>query len=555
MSKRKRDDVPAEIPVPGGAPEVRPEEPAEDPVVPEPRREPEPAREPDRPSPGPSPGPFPEPPSPDRPGPDEPARPTGDGVRATGDGLRPTADGLRATRGGLQATPDGLRATADGLRATRGGLHATGDGVRYRRREVPREPSFATRGEASYVAVDPLREVIDENSRRPARFALRFITLLLATFSLVAPMAHLLEMAHKMQLTQEYYGAVQYIYQGWAWLGIVQVGALIATGVLFLYERGHRPVSGLVLAAFCCQVFALILFFTFTYPTNVITQDWSFLPDNWQELRNRWEYSHAVSAVVQAMAYILLLLGVLNGRADRGDRGGRTVPGDRSGRADRVRRDGGAGGDGPAVGDAGIVLLLLLFIAGCNGGGSSDAVKNAKDSNAVRLDSQATAGRVARPDALTKTDADFLVNASSGAMEEVQLGRLAETRASNRRVRNFGAMMVKDHSEGIQKLKKLAGRRNVVLPDSVSEHQQKEIDDLRKKTGKDFDKAYVQMMVKDHQSDINEFQKQAGEGGDSLTRVFASSSLQMLRRHMDSAHSLVALLGLDRVKAPVYPPR
>ena len=197
-------------------------------------------------------------------------------------------------------------------------------------------------------------------------------------------------------------------------------------------------------------------------------------------------------------------------------------------------------------------LLLLGLLSACGGGGP-DSVKNAKDSNAARIDSLQAMGRPSTI-ALSKPDADFLVNAASGAMLEVDLGRLAETHAANPRVKDFGAMMVKDHSEGLEKIKHLATRKRVVLPDSVSRHQQKEINNLQKKKGAEFDKAYVQMMVNDHQSDINEFQKQASQGTDSLTRVFASSNLQVLRRHLDSANNLVTLLGLNRVNAEPMPP-
>ncbi len=198
-------------------------------------------------------------------------------------------------------------------------------------------------------------------------------------------------------------------------------------------------------------------------------------------------------------------------------------------------------------------LLFFGLFSACGGGGP-DPVKNARDSNAARIDSLQAMGRPTDTITLSKPDADFLVNAASGAMLEADLGRLAETHAANPRVRDFGAMMVKEHSEGLEKIQHLAARKRVVLPDSVSQHQQKEITNLQKKKGGDFDKAYVQMMVDDHKSDINEFQKQASQGTDSLTRVFATGSLQMLHRHLDSANSLVNLLGLNRMPTqPISP--
>jgi hypothetical protein len=136
---------------------------------------------------------------------------------------------------------------------------------------------------------------------------LSFIVLLLAALVLATGMAHLLEMPHKMQLTQESYGAVQYIYTGWALLGIIQAGAVIATFLLYLRSQRSAP----ILAALICLVLTLVIFFIWTYPVNRITQNWSVLPVNWEALRRQWEYSHAANAVLELTAYILLLSGIL----------------------------------------------------------------------------------------------------------------------------------------------------------------------------------------------------------------------------------------------------
>ncbi len=86
---------------------------------------------------------------------------------------------------------------------------------------------------------------------------------------------------------------------------------------------------------------------------------------------------------------------------------------------------------------------------------------------------------------------NFAVNAANGGMMEVELGKIAEDHASNPRVKAFGAMMVKDHSEASNNLKGIATSLNIAVPDSVSNDSRKEIDDLKMKKGKDFDKAYV----------------------------------------------------------------
>lgn len=133
------------------------------------------------------------------------------------------------------------------------------------------------------------------------------------------------------------------------------------------------------------------------------------------------------------------------------------------------------------------------------------------------------------------TDAEFAAEAASAGMMEVELGRLAQTNASNQRVKNFGEMMVKDHSKANDELKQLASAKNIQLPSAPMDDHQKHIDDLRDKTGVEFDKDYMKMMVDDHKEDIKKFQDAATEVNDADLKAFAAKNLPLLQAHLDSA--------------------
>ena len=135
---------------------------------------------------------------------------------------------------------------------------------------------------------------------------------------------------------------------------------------------------------------------------------------------------------------------------------------------------------------------------------------------------------------------NFAVNAANGGMMEVELGKIAEDNASSPRVKAFGAMMVKDHSEANSNLKGIANSLNIAIPDSVSNDSRKEINDLKMKKGKEFDKAYVKMMVDDHKKDIAEFRKCADNCSDSTIKNFAYTTLPVLEKHLDSIQAIAA---------------
>ncbi len=181
-------------------------------------------------------------------------------------------------------------------------------------------------------------------------------------------------------------------------------------------------------------------------------------------------------------------------------------------------------------------LIVISFLFSCNSR-TPDSVKNAKEVNAKRIDSES------RPDdssaiVLTKDDADFLVNTASGVMLESEMGQLARDRSGNQRVKELGAMIVKDHEEAQAKLKKLAAAKNVTLPADISNHQQKQKEGLLKKEGIEFDRSYVDLTVNDFNKDIRDFGKAAKYATDPDVKSFATNSLPLLSTHLDSARTL-----------------
>jgi len=139
----------------------------------------------------------------------------------------------------------------------------------------------------------------------------RFLALLFTALALVPAMAHLLELPNKINLSREVYLTVQQIYRGWALLGVIVAGALLANLMLLIMVRAERKAFVLTLITFLCIVGTQMVFWTFTYPANRATNNWTTLPENWLALRNQWEYSHAASAVLNLIGLVTLIQSVL----------------------------------------------------------------------------------------------------------------------------------------------------------------------------------------------------------------------------------------------------
>jgi len=131
---------------------------------------------------------------------------------------------------------------------------------------------------------------------------LQFIAVVLTAMALIPPGAHLLELPHKIALTEHDYFVVQSIYRGWALFGTVIIAAMVANLALALMLARRRGpfwsslAAGLILAA------TLLVFFVWTYPANQATSNWTMVTADWQRLRAQWEWSHAANAVLNFIA-------------------------------------------------------------------------------------------------------------------------------------------------------------------------------------------------------------------------------------------------------------
>lgn len=190
------------------------------------------------------------------------------------------------------------------------------------------------------------------------------------------------------------------------------------------------------------------------------------------------------------------------------------------------------------------VAVPMFFIA-CNNrdeNGSTDT----SNTNASHSATDSTRGDKSRDTTTSmsntappnKESADFVTKAASGGLLEVQLGQLAQQNAKSQRVKDFGNMMITDHSKGNDELKSLAASNNITVSSTLLPDQQKHYDMMSKMKGADFDKHYIGMMVNDHKEDIDEFKKEANNTSNDVFKNFASKTLPTLQKHLDSAQAI-----------------
>ena len=136
----------------------------------------------------------------------------------------------------------------------------------------------------------------------------------------------------------------------------------------------------------------------------------------------------------------------------------------------------------------------------------------------------------AKTGSLNEKDRTFMKKAAKGGEMEVTMGNMAAQNATNADVKSFGERMVTDHSKANEQLKSIAEKKGVKLPTKAP---------TEKWTS---DKAYIDMMVKDHQKDLAEFQKEASETNDADLKQFADETAKVVQQHLDLAKETQAKL-------------
>lgn len=146
---------------------------------------------------------------------------------------------------------------------------------------------------------------------------------------------------------------------------------------------------------------------------------------------------------------------------------------------------------------------------------------------------------------ITEKDTEFLVKASEIIMEEIKLGKLAQEKGRMSHVKELGKKMEVDHTKSLTDLKALAKAKNISLPTSTTDDANDDYKSLDEKSGNDFDKAYIEMMVDDHKDAIELFEKASTDSDDFDIKNWALNTLPTLRIHHD--HSKVCQKELDKM--------
>ncbi|MCH5688735.1 DUF4142 domain-containing protein [Niabella sp. W65] len=180
--------------------------------------------------------------------------------------------------------------------------------------------------------------------------------------------------------------------------------------------------------------------------------------------------------------------------------------------------------------------IAIVTLWSCNGiSDDKDGTGQPENTQGMPTD---TAMQGAIPSTLSEQETKFAIDAANGSMAEIQLGEMARSKSNTPEVKEFGRMMIEDHSKANEALKIIATDKNIQLPAKASEDKQQVAIQLSSKNGNDFDKAYIAQMVKDHEASIELFETGQKTVKDTALKAFIDNTLPVLRKHMQQVSTL-----------------
>lgn len=134
-----------------------------------------------------------------------------------------------------------------------------------------------------------------------------------------------------------------------------------------------------------------------------------------------------------------------------------------------------------------------------------------------------------------ENDAQFLVNATALNLNTIELAQLAQQKSTNDDLKGFAIMLEKDHKASIKEITSLANTKFIIIPKSMTDDGKTNFKDLTNLSTIEFEKAYTNIMVKEHQEAIILFDKASTESKDQEIKALAAATLPKLRQHLDIA--------------------
>jgi putative membrane protein len=151
---------------------------------------------------------------------------------------------------------------------------------------------------------------------------------------------------------------------------------------------------------------------------------------------------------------------------------------------------------------------------------------------------------------VTSADKKFLADSAQGNIAEVNLAKLALQKSQDKNVREFATRMIKDHEMLQSEMKPLARKLGVKEPTGPPLGDHAKYMELKMKSGTDFDRAYVETMVKDHHDDLQAFMNEENTTTNPELKTAVGKGLSVIKQHTEMIDNIAHMGGIETPPMP-----
>jgi len=146
-------------------------------------------------------------------------------------------------------------------------------------------------------------------------------------------------------------------------------------------------------------------------------------------------------------------------------------------------------------------------------------------------------------------DKTFIKDASEGSLAEINFAKLALEKSKDPNVRKFAEKMITDHEKLINSMKPFAVKYDV-KPSGTPIMDHAKYQELKMKSGTDFDRAYVEAMVKDHNDDLKKFLDEENSTADPDLKAAVAKGEKVVYMHTTMIDSIAHMGGISTPPLP-----
>ncbi len=138
------------------------------------------------------------------------------------------------------------------------------------------------------------------------------------------------------------------------------------------------------------------------------------------------------------------------------------------------------------------------------------------------------------------TATQFTHKAAMTDVFELESSKLALTKSSDGKVKDFANMMIRDHTTSSANLAKAAKASNTPVDKSLDAEHRAKIEKLRGLSGAAFDKAYLNEQQMGHEKALATLKDYAATGTVAPLKTFAADTSTVVAMHYDHVKKLNA---------------